>query len=506
MAINALAAINAPSATNITGSKTPGGLRLQAANWIATISDNIQQEMAQQPLPTLTQTQFADLKNAALYQTASVSMKTGGTSWNYATALTDGGLNWVVADTATIQNTFNTIKGMSGGTQQNFSTWMNTYLGTKLTPGKVTWEKYGISTWSGNWVKLSDETSTTKGFLTITYTGTYACNAGTCYGYTVGWIDDDGHSGVIGTTGTQTFGDIGIMLDDYNGNRGVWLPGSSMDAASHINGPCIIMVQKDPAFNTSASAVVVGTYEIGISTTATLVPDPYSKGSSGTQVLTAFPYNSHANPLPMALFSNYVYWTSSDSVNAPISNVQSSDGSNAAIIPIFPPLPNNAGTIHWLPGSIGQAVTFTATRLLPNGANVQKHITLTSPVVSSSPNPKGNPQAISVWPPRYNVTAANWNHFKTNGVRLFTTRHYGSGDCEDVNSTALANVTYSLAGTGALDPATFSITNQGFLQTSLSAIPASGTTLVITVRDPLVPNQTAEGNVRKTDICTITFN
>ncbi len=490
-AINLLGAINSPSSYNIIGQNSPGGLRLEASDWISRISGNVQQEMMQLPLPTLTQNEFAAFtKNALLFQNASVSMATGANAWDYAANLTDGGLNWVIADTPTIQAVFNAIKGISGGAQDNFSEWMNTNLGTNLKPGKVTYYPYEYNL-IGQFAPLKQVTTTKNGFLTLTRTG----SSGSCYNYTVGWIDDSGKTGNIGTF-TACDNDRVVMALN-NAYPFVALSQKNIVGwACQINGPCIIM--NGTAFNPTAptnqdhGAVVMGAYDgLKISSSA-IVTDPYSNGSSGTEPLTVYPTRT-GNELSFEL-TNYAYWTSSDPQNAPISNVQSSDGSASAAGSTFPPLPNNAGTIHWLPGSVGESVTFTATRQLPNGTDVQGTITLKSPVKSSAPAP----QAVSVWPSSYNVIASNWNSFKQNGLQLYPTRFYGSGNCEDARS----NVTYALPQ----DAAGFTVSSQGFLQTSLGSLPQAGTSLVVTVTDPLVPAQTSDGNVRPTATCTITFN
>lgn len=155
------------------------------------------------------------------------------------------------------------------------------------------------------------------------------------------------------------------------------------------------------------------------------------------------------------------------------------------------------GTIHWLPGSYGASVTFTAQRQRPQdpaGTLVQASLTLTSPVTNAAPRP----QAISVWPSRYGVVASNWVAFAANGLQLHATRYYGSGDCQDARSA----VTYTLGSNSQ----GFAISPQGWLSTTLPVKPAAGTQLVVTVTDPQVPAATAEGNVRQADTLTVTFD
>lgn len=488
-ALNVLAAINAPAPYNVVGQNTPAGLRLQAARWINQISGNIAQEVMQQPFPPYTQNYFADLSNAMLYQNASVSLKGVGAECTYALALTDGGMSWQVAGNPSLQNTFNLVNQIMGGSNQSITAWLNSNLGTDLQPGAVT---YYSSKSPG-----AVFTPTSKGFATVTAVPTKTAGQ---FNFTVGWIDDHAKSGTIGTY-TGTWANFASDVD--SGGWAIYFGSKTGGYAAAIKGPVLVMRASDNASTAAfGSEVVLGQYTgLSVSDSAPdgsgkspFVPDPYSGGSSGTKSLYALTTSSQASAKPFDLSSD-VCWTSSDPTNAPISNVPVSPGT--ADTPQFPPPAMSPGTIHWLPGSFGQKVTFTAQRQRPQDASgtfVQASVTLSSPVTASTPNP----QAVSAWPSRYNVLASNWSDFAAQGLQLHATRYYGSGDCEDARSA----VTWTLGP----DSEGFTISPQGWLSTTLPSKPAAGTKLVITVTDPQIPAQTSEGNVRQSDTVTITFN
>lgn len=478
-ALNVLAALNAPATWNVVGQDTPAGLRLQAARWIAQISGNIAQEVMQQPFPPYTSNHFADIRNGMLYQDASVSKSGGGATITYASTLTDGGMGWQVAGNPSLQATFNLVNTITGQTNQSITGWMNTNLGTNLQPGPVTY----YSSRTANELL----TAVSKGFLTIS--AVPDSKAGQ-FDFTIGWIDDHGKTGKIGIF-TGTWADLATNLDS-----GYWAideDSKNGGYAASIKGPCILMRASDTtSTNAFGSFVVLGQYS-GLTVTrptgSAFVADPYSQGSSGTMSLQA------STTAPAFDLSQDVYWTSSDPTNAPISNVPVAPG--PASTATFPPLPMSPGTIHWLPGSYGASVTFTAQRQRPQdpaGTLVQASLTLTSPVTNAAPRP----QAISVWPSRYGVVASNWADFAANGLQLQATRYYGSGDCQDARSA----VTYSLGPNSQ----GFTISPQGWLSTTLPAKPAAGTQLIVTVTDPQVPAATAEGNVRQADTLTVTFD
>lgn len=488
-ALNALAALNAPSPYTVVGQNTPAGLRLQAARWVSQISANLAQELMQEPFPPYTQNYFADLPNAMLYQNASVSTKGVGAECTYALALTDGGMSWQAAGNPSVQNTFNLVNQITGNSSQSISGWLNANLGTNLQPGAVT---YYSSKSPG-----AVFTSTSKGFVTIT--AVPAKTAGQ-FNFTVGWIDDHAKSGTIGTY-TGTWANFASDID--SGGWAIYFGSATGGYAAAVKGPILVMRASDSASTAAfGSEVVLGQYTgLSVSTTSPggsgaspFVPDPYSKGSSGTMSLYATPISSQGTATPVDL-SGDVCWTSSDPINAPISNVPSTPGTVSDAQ--FPPLAMSPGTIHWLPGSFGQKVTFTAQRQRPQdppGTLVQASVTLASPVTASAPDA----QAVSTWPSRYNVLASNWSDFAARGLQLYATRYYGSGDCQDVGSA----VTWTLGPNSD----GFTVSPQGWLSTTLPTQPAAGTKLVITVTDSAVPAQTSEGNVRQSDTVTITFN
>lgn len=492
-ALNLLGALNAPASYNVIGQNTPAGLRLQAARWIAQISGNIAQELMQQPFPPYTQNYFADIPNAMLYQNASVSLTGSGAEVTYAGNLTDGGMSWQVAGNPSLQDTFNLVNQITSNSNQSISTWLNTNLGANLKPGPVTYYSSKYPTRYGQ----PPITATSNGFVTISAVPTSTAGQ---FNFTVGWIDDHGKSGTLGTD-SGTWASLATDLD--SGYYSIYFGSATGGYAALIKGPCIIMRASDNSSTAAfGSSVVLGQYTgLTISNPADagsgtnpFVPDPYSGGSSGTISLHAYTTTTPSIAQSFDL-SDDVYWTSSDPTNAPISNVPV--GPTPTTTPAFPALPMSPGTIHWLPGSFGETVTFTAQRRRPQdpaGTFVQATIQLPSPVTGSAPSP----QAVSVWPSRYNVIASNWSEFATNGLQLYATRYYGSGDCEDVGS----NVTYTLGPNFQ----GFTISPQGWISTTLPAKPAAGTTLVITVTDPQVPAATSEGNVRQTDTLTLTFN
>lgn len=154
------------------------------------------------------------------------------------------------------------------------------------------------------------------------------------------------------------------------------------------------------------------------------------------------------------------------------------------------PPPNSVGSIHWLPGSAGKSVTFTASRYLPNGTTTSGNVTLTSPVQANPSNPL--PDAIQVWPSVYSVYPADLSN---PGLQLYVSRHFGSGLFQDVATGGGTNVTYTSSNPNVT-------INASGLVTSTVPIPA-GTTITVTITDPTVPASTATVTTRPTVTATI---
>ena len=470
---------------------SPAGVRNDANLNLETVSNNISAELVSMPYPLLDKTQALDIHNNNLFQNASVLNSTGGTTYNYALNLASGGLKgWTIADTNSISALFDQVSGAPSSYSQALSGF-----GFNLKPGPVTYsEQYQDK--NSHWYSMGTKTATNNGFLTITQTSPG--------NYTVGWIDDSGKTGAIGTfSGTDIAGNLDSDRDVYIGKQF-----ENIDAGwfyyygGHINGPCIIMFVKDSggdgpfAFQSQSFAPVALGYYNGFNISLDRSQYVDMQSQSLTQQLYAIPKFTVWVPGNDSNYRlcNTVYWTSSDPVNAPISNVPPWPVSSSNPEPVvqFTTPQTNSGVIHWMKGASGHAVTFTASRTLPDGTVVSGSTILTGPDISLIQilgQPYTPVDAIDVYPSMYSIYGDN---FMNTGVQLYVTRHNLFGRFEDVSGA----VAYSSSDSRV------SVSAGGRVKAS-SIIPP-GTEVDITATDNSGNMEWTQSiNKRKSVTCTI---
>jgi len=488
-AVSVLQALAAPymaSDGTVNFDSTPAGTQNEVTGYNNTITDNIQEEISALPYGSPTDDVIYAVKDNIVFTQASIDQGNAGENWTYAGSYTGGGLNaggWRVADTTSIQNyLYSRIQPSmtDGGTDgASYVVALNQPgVGFNLQPGNVTYHKTGS--------KSKDTiVATNHGFLTVLYDTSNQL-------LTVGWIDDDGKTGTIGSC--YEFNPANISNDLYNTNQDYWvIHDNSGYGFGEFEGPVILMAQPSTG-NVDLNTIAAASYGLYNGFAFTVGPvqyDPYSNNSSAVQMLAVNPTFPNGKTSTYVM-NNEVYFTSSDPVNAPISNIvppspEDLDGSvpDASVGPITNPS-FMAGMIHWLPGSSGESVTFTATRYLPNGTqvgppNYQVSKVLVGPVLSNFQT-SAQPDAIEVWPTSFGIypKAFNINDPTFKGVQLYVSRHFGVGALYDVaTDTSRQNVVYSSS-----DPSV-SVNASGLVSSNLDL--DAGTVVTITITDPLVP-------------------
>jgi len=482
--LQALAAPYMASDGTVNFYDTPAGNQSLVTGYNNDITNNIQEVMSALPYGSPTDDVIFCVKDNVVFTQASIDQGTAGNNWTYAGSYTSGGIEaggWRVADTNSIQNyLYSRIQpsmtdgGTDGDTDgASYVVALNQNIGFNLKPGEVTYHKTGS--------KSKDTiVATNHGFLTVLYDTTMQL-------LTVGWINDDGTKGTIGSC--YEFNPANISNDLYNTDQSNWVINDNTGYAfGEFDGPVILMANPstgnvDPNNIASAS---YGLYNGFTFTVGKVQYDPYSNNSSAVQMLAVNPTFPNGKTSTYVM-NNEVYFTSSDPDNAPISNVVPPDpdggldGSvpDASEGPITTPA-LMAGMIHWLPGASGESVTFTATRYLPNGTlvgppNYQVSTVLVGPSLSDFQS-SAQPDAIEVWPSSFVIYPEN---FTSDGVKLYVSRHFGVGTFSDVATDSRPNVTYESS-----DPSV-SVNPLGLVKSSQDL--DAGTVVTITIIDPLVP-------------------
>jgi hypothetical protein len=440
------------------------------------IPDMVAQQLCFVPYPLLGDSTIYDIANKNLWYCASTST-VPDTSIPWVQSLNTGGISrWFLASESQILALFKMASSLPGNPPKPSSyTALLNKIGFTLTPGKVT----ATPTTGGGIVY----TCTSKGFLTVTSPSKYSGS----FGYDIGWIDDAGNHGYIGSC---VNGDYNVLLQMLDSPRGLFNCTNSTYLGK-VTGPMLVafnpsqFVFEAPSF----AYVTMGAYSSLKVTAQAPVADPLSNGSSFTQQLVATADGSPYLVQGQSAVTHEVYWATqspaSASQFAPISNVVPAPSPTPTPADVaFTPLPNGAGTIHWLPGSAGQTVTFVAARYTPSGTRVTGTIQLTSPV--TAPFSAALPDAVDVWPSCYTVASAD---LATTGVKLWFSRHWGKGNFDNVTNSSDIVVTAS-------DP---SIVFNASLGKVTSTTPiASGTTVTVTVTDTRGP-----AGATPSDTCTL---
>ncbi len=463
----------------------------KATGYYERITNDIQRQMSFIPKPLLDPAHIYDVKYKIVYQNAAVTSGSGGDKARYASGLSSGGLsNWQVADLTTVKNLI-PVEGVDALKAKGFN----------LQPGPVTYQymEYLCNQYRCNWTNKGTTTATNSGFVVVDI------SAKEIDAY---WIDGKGNSGKIGycnlTTDPKydinacTDKDLAKALDSdhdffIKDSGGRW--GEETDCAGKINGPMIIINRLDTKnFTQPAAAVATMKYSgISIDGSASWTADRNSGGSSGTQQLKALPIAVSGGPSVdgQDLTSDVLWeaWDPSDPTNstpvdptiATISNIPVPDNPPAPS-PDFPPVPHKIGTIHWLPGSYGKSVTFTASRYLPDGTRITGQITIASPVFRGT----AQPDAIDVFP---SVVQTTGSYLASTGFQIHATRHWPRGWFED----ASAKVVYTSSDNRV------TVSASGFVSLAPGASLPSGTVVTITATDNLAVT-------RPKDTCAININ
>lgn len=464
----------------------------KASGYYQKITNDIQRQMSFIPKPLLDPAHIYDVKYRIVYQNAAVTSGSGGDKARYASGLTSGGLtNWQVADPATVKNLI-PVEGIDALKAKGFN----------LQPGPVTYHQinYSCPTYGKcNWLDQGNKTATNSGFVVVDISASEI---------DVYWIDGKGNSGKIGychltsdpkyDINACTDRDLAKALDSDHDffikeSGGRW--GEEVDCAGKINGPMIIINRLDTKnFTQPAAAVATAKYSgITIDGSAPWTADRNSGGASGTQQLKAMPIAVSGGPSVdgQDLTSDVLWeaWDPSDPTNstpidptvATVSNIQVPDNPPATS-PDFPPVPHKIGAIHWLPGSLGKSVTFTASRYLPDGTRIVGQITLASPVTRGT----AQPDAIDVFP---SVVQTTGSYLASTGFQIHTTRHWPRGWFEDASE----KVVYTSSDNRV------TVSGGGFVSLAPGASLPSGTVVTITATDD-------SAVIRPKDTCAININ
>lgn len=454
------------------------------------------------PYPLLSSSYGLDVGTGWAFGLASTPGGDPAGNWyDYIRTLQLGGLGgWQPASTVEIQRLYTLAESLpkAPSKPKSYSAVLNQY-GFHLTPGPVTTQSWCWSSDAGFYAPKA-ETICANGFLTVSLMPSYL--AAQVYFCQLGWIDDAGNTGVINPQPflVTSLANLASVLDGDHTIQVQYRTAPQANSGVYygqLKGPMVYVTLGNSASFTQPSFAFVpmGAYNGFTLRAGTKTADALSNGSSYTQPLTALPNGTGAAASYSAQYpmTNEVFWHSSDPTTAPISNVAPVVSASPTPTPEFTPLPNAAGTIHWLAGSAGKSVTFTASRSLPNGTRVSGTVTLLSPVTAGI---APQPDAIEVWPSNYNIYS---DELGSTGVKLYVSRHFGSGFFEDV-ATVLGqpgklNVTYS-----ASDP-NVAISSSGLV---LSTAPiADGATITVTITDPMVPVSTDATHTRASVTATI---
>lgn len=471
---------------------SPASRQNQANGFIKTIHDNIQHQLCAFPYGPPTDDVVYAIQDKTVFSAASVDLGDSATNWSYANSFKSGGVStWSVADTTSINNCL-----VNRVTKKGWCNALNA-AGFALKPGKVTYEAGHRGGMSDSWTSDGTKTACANGFLTIKTEKTSDYGGG--WYVTLGWIDaDDGTTGTLGDQFLEaTWGDIGwLMTQDIC----TWSGRTSM---GKFHGPILLMGNPQNTGSNTIAPVAYGLYNGFTFQQGQVQFDPHSNNTSALQALGVFPISTQAKiDLSQYGINNAVYFSvDSKSVGyATISNVvrpPSDQWNNDNDTPSGPELPssNFAGMIHWLPGSAGKSVTFTATRYLPDWTKVSSSIAITSPVSAGS----AAPDAIQVWPTTYTIYSDDFkNTAAAGGVKLYVARHLARGAFED--ATGSAGLTYACTTDAypAGDPR-ISLDSQGVWRAT-EPLP-DGTVVTVTITDTTVPVAT---DTRPTATSTIT--
>lgn len=468
------------------------------------IPDMVQQQLSMLPLPLLSDSTLYDITHKNLWYCTN-SASSPSTSIPWVKNLNAGGIsNWSIASEPAVQQLYAMVAALPGNSSKpsSYSALLNAIGFNKLTPGPVVAGSIvSQNPYTNDWDPIDDLpwTFTKTGFLCINVGSKYSESG--YNGFDVYFVSDSGSSGYIGSCCTpgQTYNDL---LNALNSSKSVWMThatglgnGKTPFYGGKLTGPMLVVFNSGTfaSQETSFAFVTLGCYK-GITIAAQpAVADPLSNQSSFTQQLVATADGSaygvtYGSQYPI---TNEVYWTSNNNActYAPISNVVPAPSSTPPPSGyVFTPLPNGAGTIHWLPASAGQTVTFQASRYDVTGTRVTGTIQLKSPV--PSPVPSATPDAVTVWPSSYTIASTD---LMATGLKLWFSRHWGSGRFDDVTNSADITVTSSNPSV-TYNPASGQVT---------SAAPiASGTTVTLTITDTKVPAQ-ADVSTRNSVTCTL---
>jgi hypothetical protein len=457
-----------PQPPGVKSINTPAGIKNDANSDMDDINSNISEEMSALPYQLLDQTQVYDITNKRLFQGASVSNSTAGTTYNYAASLSSGGLSdWSIASMSGVEGVF----GQVPGKPSSYSQALQAY-GFKLQPGIVKYHKWTkmVNSQGTSWTDNGDVTATSNGFLTLSIDV-----SGTA---TAGWIDDTGKTGTI-----ATFSAGSTIQNSLDGDKTYFAGQSNGYMCTYyyyygrINGPCIIMYDFNQAnclTNQPPSFLpgILGFYN-GFTINSDSVVFDTDNQQAATQQLSAIP--KYLSFVPSS-FNTYdltesVYWTSSDPVNAPVSNVpklhlltgEDQDPDNT---PQFTSQDLTSGIIHWLPGSYGKTVTFTATRFLPNGSTVSGSIDINNNFIFEYA--AIHTDAVNIYPVGYTIHGDDLMNY---GLYVYVTAHQIDGQFIDITGTANLST----------DNPAVNVASDGRVKAA-SVLPA-GTTVTVSVTD-----------------------
>ena len=470
-AARALAARAAPAYVG-TGSQStynfnssPAGALNQGQMQISGIADQVALEMSAVPFPLVDAGQVYDIKNNALFQGTSLLSSTGGTSWTYGVQLVNGGVSgWRPATRTQLLALFHTTTPVGG----SYSAALNA-AGFTLKPGPITyWESdYQGSQTGGNWYRQWT-TITARGFLCPWVDASNALH--------VDWVGDDGSSGSLctyvgGDRPEQALDSAQDLLVSEESSK----YGPIVHWAGHVNGPVVLAAASLASFMQqpqSFTPIALGYYS-GLTVQAGLSLSDQS-GAVVVQQLSAAVIPTEDEFSTFYSMTTDVFWSSSDPINAPVSNLPVAGGLPPDPPPQFilsPPFmtPQQVpGTVTWLPASAGKSVTFTASRRRPDGTVATGSVTLTSPA------PAGRTESfdgVDVWPTVYGIRSSDLMSINT-GLQLWPSLHTWRGSFTDARSV----VTYTSSD------ARVQVSNTG-LVTSLLPMP-TGSVFTITVSYP----------------------